>query len=160
MWRLEQARTIRRAIGHPKCPHMSFYYNLLLSHIPFRDEQAVLPADGDYFVECVRQGIFTTTAELDRHIQAYAKYNLWTNAVLDKIRGDVDSFVAQAAAAALQLPTPTGDTQDHDSPEVYSAGAAAFETMQMEEGADPACEKELQAPTHTSGGRNRHSAAV
>lgn len=147
-------------MGHPKCPHMSFYYNLLLAHIPFRDEQTVLRPDGDYFVECVRQRIFTTIAELDKHIKAYAKYHLWTNAVLDQVRGDIDSFVSQATAAALQLPHPgthdgpDNEAADPDSAEVYAAGAAAFQTMQLEVGREQDSEPEQGAPAPKTGGSN------
>ena len=114
---------------------MGFYYNLLLDKIPFRDEQHLHPADGNYFVKCVRLGIFTNTPQLDVYLQAYARYNLWTNATLDKMRANISTFVDDAAAAALSLPH--GDAGgDPDGPDVLAAGAAAFQCMQAEEGLD------------------------
>jgi hypothetical protein len=147
VWRLARPRIIRRAIGHPKSRDMAFYYNLLLAKVPFRDEEAVIPADGNYFVQCVRLSVFKTSDELDQHLQAYAAYNLYTNALLDKVRGDVEGFVAQAAAAALHHPgrLPDGAPDPH-SADVYLAGADAIEAMQMEEGSDADSDGELMEP--------------
>jgi hypothetical protein len=133
VWKLREPHIIRRAFGHPNSSNQAFYYNLLLQHIPFRDEHALLPADGNYFVECVRRDLFTTTAELDIHLQRYAKYHLWTSAILDKMRADIADTTAAAAAAALGSPNEAHQA-DPDSADVLLAGATAYEAMQHLDG--------------------------
>ena len=86
VWKLAQPRIIRRPIGPPTRADGSFYYNLLLSEKAFRDEAVITPANGDFFLQCVRQKVFTTQEQLDGFIQQYADYNLWDVTRLNELR--------------------------------------------------------------------------
>jgi hypothetical protein len=121
---------IRRPIAAPSSPSGGFYYNLLLDKLPFTDARKVCPADGDYFTHCVRQGVFTTEEELDTHLVAWSKYNLWTSAKLDALRGNIKDAVA---GRVLPLDGTALDAADArgDAVEVLLAGATAMEEMMV-----------------------------
>lgn len=110
VWRLRHARIIRRPIASPRNPNGSFYWNLLLQHVVFRAEEDVVAPDGDYFLMCVKHNVFTSTAELDQHLKAYADYQLWDTTKLKELRHDVHS--------CFDTEQPLGDIRDmqaHDA---------------------------------------------
>jgi hypothetical protein len=152
VWRLKAPRIIRRAIANPASASQGFYYNLLLQHIAFRDEAELLPADGNYFVECIRKHLFTTSDALDQHLQRHAQYNLWGSVMLEKLRANVTTAALAAAAEALGTPNEENDT---NSANVLLAGAAAWESMQEAAGeVDP--EEAEQALPLPAGMHNRY----
>ena len=133
VWRLAEPRIIRRPNPSPNNRSGGFYYNILLDYAPFRDEDDVHPADGDYFKACVRMGIIKSEAELDELIVKYTRYNMWNSAKLEELRGQVLEGVGDAAmplgATHLDAIDASGDT-----PAVLLAGVEAMQQMQHLEG--------------------------
>ncbi len=124
VWKLAQPRIIRRPIGHPTSADGSFYYNLLLSEMAFRDEAVIAPADGDFFLQCLRLEVFKTQEELDFFIQRHADYNLWDVSRLGELRDKVRSSM-EAHQDMLGVPAP-----QHADPNLTAellAGADALE---------------------------------
>lgn len=128
-----------------------FYYNLLLDHAPFRSEADVVPSDGDYFVHCVRRGVFTSTPELDVHLQAYAAYNLYADAVLDKLREDVGGLAEQIVLQALGAGDDSED--EEEQVEAVRAGAEALLEDAPSEQADDSDSDADDTPCEHCGGR-------
>jgi hypothetical protein len=111
VYRLRHARIIRRPVGSPRNPNGSYYWNLLLEHVVFRAEEDVVAPDGDYMKMCIKHKVFTSTAELDQHLKAYAHYNLWDTVKLNELRHHVRSaFDTQQPLGAMQhAPEHTAD---------------------------------------------------
>jgi hypothetical protein len=111
VYRLRHARIIRRPVGSPRNPNGSYSWNLLLEHVVFRAEEDVVAPDGDYMKMCVKHKVFTSTAELDQHLKAYAHYNLWDTVKLNELRHHVRSAydTQQPLAAMQQAPEHTAD---------------------------------------------------
>jgi hypothetical protein len=135
VWKLAEPRIIRRPIGPPNKADGSFYYNLLLSEVPFRDEAVITPAADDFFLQCVRQKVFTTQEQLDGFIQHYADYNLWDVTRLTELRDKVRSSL-EVHQEMLGVP----DAANADTAALradLAAGVDAMETaiqLELEEG--------------------------
>jgi hypothetical protein len=110
-----------------------FYYNLLLDHKAFDEEEYITPVDGDYFMQCIREGVFSTEAELEEKIKSYAKYTLMATARLDSLRGEVRNNVSNAQQP---LGAWLGDAADENPQAVLLAGADALQEALNEEGGD------------------------
>jgi hypothetical protein len=140
VWRLAQPRIIRRPITSPTNPNGSFYYNLLLQTTSFRAESDIVCRDGNWFKQCIRKGVFTTTAELDVFLRQYASYNLWDTIKLNELRRKVHTDLESIQPlAAMQDGEDVGD----DAPQALLVGVAAMEAvlhgeLAAERGPDPA----------------------
>lgn len=132
VWRLSQPRIIRRPIPYPTNPNQGFYYNLLLDHVAFRSERELMPENSNYFAECVRRGIFTSTPQLNEHLLAYAKYNLYSETTLEKLQGKVTATCHATAMHALGMQDPEDAAQY--GPDTIQAGAAALLEQQLAAG--------------------------
>jgi hypothetical protein len=115
VWRLRKPRIIKRSIAYPTNSNQGFYYNLLLDHVAFRGDRELLPDGSDYFTECIRLGVFKSTAELDQHLQAYARYNLYQQFTLDKLRARVATTCGDLAVNALGSPNQAAAEDDTPS---------------------------------------------
>ena len=158
VWKLAEERVTRGPNISPKSLCGGFYYNILLDNLSFRHEHEVLPEDGDFFLECVRQGIFKTTDDLDKRLQAYNTYNMHSTATLDKLRGGVEESMDTVLHALGAF-----DPEDADAhgPAAVLAGAEAMEQDEQQqqeqqdlyggtdddEAPDPGSEDELEAAT-------------
>lgn len=106
----------------------------------------MVPDDGNFFVKCIRQQLFTTSGQQDEHLQRYAQYHLWSSALLDKkLHANATTAATAAAAAALGSPN-VEQAPDADSPEQLLAGAAALESMQHSGGDLDCADGEQQRP--------------
>ena len=94
VWRLAEPRIIRRPIQHPSNPQQGFFYNLLLDHVPFRSLQTIRHT-GTFLTDCIYHDIFTDNDQLNRHLQAYAEYNMFSETTLDKLRQGTDDVATQ-----------------------------------------------------------------
>lgn len=125
VWRLSQRRIIKRSIAYPTNSNQGFYYNLLLDHVPFRGDRELLPEDSDYFTECIRRAVFRSTPELDVHLQAYARYNLYQQITLDRLRERVATSSSDHALHALGSPNqPAGDPASDPATQQQNGDAA------------------------------------
>ncbi len=122
MWRLAQPRIIRCPITSPTNANGSFYYNLLHQTTSFRAESDIVCRDGNWFKQCIRKGVFTTSAELDVFLRQYASYNLWDTIKLNKVHTDLESIQPLAANHA-------GEDVGDDAPQALLAGAAAMQAV-------------------------------
>jgi hypothetical protein len=130
VWRLRQPRIIRRNIAYPTNSNQGFYYNLLLDNVPFRGDRELLPEGSDYFTECIRRGVFRSTPQLDQHLQAYARYNLYQQITLDKLRARVATSCSDHALHALGTPNQPDGNEGAD-PDSDSACLRAAEAQQQ-----------------------------
>ncbi len=126
VWRLAAPRIIRRPIASPANPNGRFYYNLLLQTTSFRAESDIICRDCDWFKQCVRKGVFTTTEELDVYLKEYASYNLWDTIKLNALRSKVHtSLETIQPLAAMQ----DGGDVGGDAAQSLLAGVAAMEAV-------------------------------
>jgi hypothetical protein len=137
VWRLREPRIIRRNIAYPTNSNQGFYYNLLLDHVAFRGDRELLPEGSDYFTECIKRGVFRSTPELDQHLQAYARYNLYQQITLDKLRARVATSCSDHAIHALGSPNqPDGNEgADPDSNAALLRAAEAQQQLLRSQGA-------------------------
>lgn len=125
VWRLREPRIIKRNIAYPTNSNQGFYYNLLLDHVAFRGGRDLLPDGSDYFTECIKRGVFKNTAELDVHLQAYGRYNLYQQLTLDKLRERVNMSCSDLALHALGSPNNAGAEASGQSDSNEAANEAA-----------------------------------
>ncbi|KAG2482459.1 hypothetical protein HYH03_018605 [Edaphochlamys debaryana] len=80
VYKFAEPRLVRFTDFNPAGSPEPYFYNLLLSQVPFRHEAELISrnnASGTYFEECQRRGIIHNTSDLDTHLQSYASYHLF-----------------------------------------------------------------------------------
>jgi hypothetical protein len=148
VWRLTERRMVRLTDHHPAHQAQAFFHRLLLERVPLQEsEEEILPSDGSYFNECVRQGILAKAKDLHDVLEAYATFHMYDMHVVSNLReqlqattditllahsiGDVDlaNLTAEEAEAHTEFMESlfADDSWDGD-------GEPLCNTLDMEEG--------------------------
>jgi hypothetical protein len=88
--RPDRPNLVRCTDSHPANQHMDFFYNLLFwNHRPMWCEREILPSDGNYLAECIRQGVLGSLQDLDDVLQQYLDYHIETKTELAMLKDQV-----------------------------------------------------------------------
>ncbi len=81
VYRLRDRRLVRFTDYSPSSNSEGFFYQLLLSHVPFAIEADLITegnnAEAPYMYECIIRGVFNTADELEHHVNEYARLHLY-----------------------------------------------------------------------------------
>ncbi|WIA08217.1 hypothetical protein OEZ85_007666 [Tetradesmus obliquus] len=86
VYKCEKRRLVRLPDFHPVYQSEALFYKHLLCSKPWRSEEDMRPRDGSWFNECVRQGVVSSLADVDRAIDGYASFHMHDTAVIEQLR--------------------------------------------------------------------------
>ena len=80
---------------NPMSSTEAFFYNILLQHIPFRDESELISSPNtqqSYILECKLRGLIHDIKSLQHYIQEYSQWNLYNEHIYDQL---IDKLLQQ-----------------------------------------------------------------
>ncbi|WIA35958.1 hypothetical protein OEZ86_004336 [Tetradesmus obliquus] len=86
VYRCEKRRLVRLTDFHPVYQSEAFFYKHLLCSKPWHSEEDMRPRNGSWFNECVRQGVVSSLADVDKAIDDYASSHMHDTVVTEQLR--------------------------------------------------------------------------
>lgn len=92
VYKCKEPRLIRTTDFHPIHQSEGFWYKRLLFTKAWNSEEEMKSCDGSWFNECVRQGVVTSMADIEKAIEEYGAFHMHDTVLIDQLR---DMFVQQ-----------------------------------------------------------------
>ena len=112
-------RVIRFTDFHPAHHFESFFFNVLLQHIPFRNESSLLSNNNvhkSYYIECCIRKLINTEDDIDTLVHEYCKLHF----MMDENRQQLTNMIMQKAPIhGLDTPDPLHEDITNTDPHIH-----------------------------------------